>query len=80
MSARLSLAEAKSHLSDGEWRSKTMCLIGPHRVVSRRRDRRTKMATKYVCDHCGYEGSDPDDGPADQILCPMCGETVTPVE
>ena len=38
------------------------------------------MATKYICDHCGYEGSNPEDVPVDQILCPMCGEPVTPAE
>ena len=38
------------------------------------------MATRYVCDHCGYEGSDPEDPPVDQILCPMCGEPATPAE
>ena len=36
------------------------------------------MATAYICDHCGYEGSDPTGTPMDQILCPMCGEPVTP--
>lgn len=31
----------------------------------------------YVCEYCGYEGSDP--RPVDQVQCPMCGEPVTPL-
>jgi DNA-directed RNA polymerase subunit RPC12/RpoP len=37
------------------------------------------MATSYVCDHCGYEGSDEESPPVDEIQCPMCGEPVTPL-
>jgi hypothetical protein len=35
------------------------------------------MPTRYVCDFCGYQGSDPQSAPVDQIQCPMCGEPVT---
>ena len=35
--------------------------------------------TRYVCDHCGYEGSDDEAGPVEEIQCPMCGEPVTEV-
>jgi hypothetical protein len=38
------------------------------------------MATGYVCDHCGYEGVDPDARSSDEVLCPMCGEPVTPAK
>jgi hypothetical protein len=37
------------------------------------------MATRWVCDFCGYEGSTPGDVPPDQVQCPMCGELVTPL-
>jgi predicted RNA-binding Zn-ribbon protein involved in translation (DUF1610 family) len=38
------------------------------------------MATRWVCDDCGYQGRTNDDGPVDRIQCPMCGEPVTPLD
>jgi DNA-directed RNA polymerase subunit RPC12/RpoP len=35
------------------------------------------MSTRYVCDHCGHEGTVRGDEPAERIQCPMCGEPVT---
>lgn len=41
--------------------------------------------TEFVCEHCGYQGSDAGPGNAsgnesvDEIQCPMCGEPVTPL-
>ena len=38
------------------------------------------MTTRYVCDFCGHEGRVPDGETVDRILCPMCGEPVTPLD
>jgi len=38
------------------------------------------MATLYACDYCGYEGRDEEARLVEEILCPMCGEPVTPLD
>lgn len=34
--------------------------------------------TRYVCEECGQQGEADDD--VDRILCPHCGEPVTPLD
>jgi ribosomal protein L37E len=29
---------------------------------------------RYICQHCGYEGTDPDEDDLDRVQCAMCGE------
>jgi DNA-directed RNA polymerase subunit RPC12/RpoP len=36
------------------------------------------MPTTYVCDFCGHQDEVLDDEPIDRVVCPMCGEPVTP--
>jgi len=34
--------------------------------------------TRWICDFCGQAGQTPPGMTADEVLCPDCGEPVTP--